>query len=352
MPDWTRSMAQTFEFYEVNPNTWKDRRRLDLVKSCTIKRDSSKDTLGGATFNIDGEIGECYIRVYLLTSQDGIEEKFCLGTFLIQTSGYTFDGKIKSYSIEAYTPLLELSENNVHIGHYIPKGTNILEQAYMLARDNMRAPITAGNSEKNFTNHFAAGAQDTYLKFILDMIAYDEYQLGLEPDGSVFFSKIKEVEGMTPTWTFNDDNSSILYPSFENKVDLYKIPNVVEVIYSDDVISRTVTVRNDDPDSITSTYARGREIVYQDTKPSITQPDVALMELYGENLLKNLSSTTCQLSYTHGYCPVRLNDCVRLNYTRADMINTKAKVIAQEITCDEGCSVTETAVYKKYYWKE
>lgn len=24
MPDWTLPMQQTFEYYEVNPNTWKD----------------------------------------------------------------------------------------------------------------------------------------------------------------------------------------------------------------------------------------------------------------------------------------------------------------------------------------
>ena len=352
MPDWTRSMGQTFEFYEVNPNTWGDRRRLDLVKSCTIKRDISKNTLGGATFNIDGEIGECYIRVYLLTSQDGIDEKFCLGTFLLQTSGYNFDGKIKSYNINAYTPLLELSENKVPIGHYIPKGMNILEQAYITARDNMRAPITPGHSDKTFFNNYIANMNNSYLDFVTDMIAYDEYQLGLEPDGSVFFSKIRDVEGMTPIWTFSDDNSSILYPAIENKYDLYQIPNIVEVVYSDDVITSTVTVKNEDPDSITSLQARGREIIYRDTKPSLTSPDVNVMQIYGENLLKNLSSTTCQLSYTHGYCPVRLNDCVRLNYVRSGINEVKAKVIAQEIECGEGCSVTETAVYKKFYWKE
>lgn len=353
MPDWTKSMTQTFEFYEVNPNTWKDRRRLDFVRSCTIKRDISKGTLGGATFEIDGEgIGECYIRVYLLTNQNGIDEKICLGTFLVQTDGYDFDGKVKSYSVQAYTPLLELSENKVPIGHFLTKGANVLDQAYVLASDNMRAPVVAGYSEKTLANHYTANMNNTYLDFISDLLKYDDYQFGLEPDGSVFFSKVKdEIEGLTPIWTFTDDNSSILYPELSLKNDLYQIPNVVEVRYSDDVLTRTVVVKNEDPDSPTSIQARGREIRYRDTDPKITNPDPNVMQLYGETLLRNLSSTMCQVTYTHGYCPVRLDDCVRLNYRRADMSNIKAKVISQEITCDEGCSVMETAVYKKYYWK-
>ena len=351
MPDWTRSMRQTFEFYEVDPATWGDRSRLDFVRSCVIKRDATKSTLGGATFEIDGDISECYIRVYLITEQDDITERTCLGTFLIQTNGYTFDGKIKTYSVEAYTPLLELAENEVPLGYYMPKKTKILDQAYILARNNMRAPVTPGNSTKTLTGNFVANTSDTYLSFISDMVKYADYELGLEPDGSVFFSKIQEIDGMTPRWTFNDDNSSILYPSLTNKVDLYKIPNQVEVIFSNDVICKRVTCTNTKSTSPTSTQARGRKIIYRDTKPNLTDSSIDVMNVYAEDLLKSLSATTSTLMYTHGYCPVRLGDCVRLNYTRADIFNVKAKIIAQEITCDEGCSVTETAVYENRYWE-
>ena len=39
MVDWTKSMQQTFEYYIVDPSTWKDTRLLNNVKSCTIDRD-------------------------------------------------------------------------------------------------------------------------------------------------------------------------------------------------------------------------------------------------------------------------------------------------------------------------
>ena len=67
MVDWTKSMQQTFEYYIVDPSTWKDTRLLNNVKSCTIDRDYEAQTLGSASIDITESLGECYIRVYLVT---------------------------------------------------------------------------------------------------------------------------------------------------------------------------------------------------------------------------------------------------------------------------------------------
>ena len=100
-----------------------------------------------------------------------------------------------------------------------------------------------------------------------------------------------------------------------------------------------------------STVTRGRQIIYRETNPDvaagITQEQ---LDEYAQNLLKEMSSIEYKLSYTHGYCPVRLNDCVMLNYSRAGLRNIKAKVVQQSITCEPGCPVRETAVFTKQLW--
>ena len=96
MADWLQSMTQTFEYYIVDPGTWKDIKRIDNVTSCTIKRDESVETLGSATIDITESLGECYVRVYLVTIQNGITEKHPLGTFLVQTPSSSFDGKYRA----------------------------------------------------------------------------------------------------------------------------------------------------------------------------------------------------------------------------------------------------------------
>ena len=126
MPDWTKSMQQTFEYYIVDPGTWKDSRQLKNVKKSTINRDYDSETLGSATIDITESVGECYIRVYLITIQNGIKEKHPLGTFLVQTPSSSFNGKVREVSMDAYTPLLELKENPTPVGYSLLKGDNIM----------------------------------------------------------------------------------------------------------------------------------------------------------------------------------------------------------------------------------
>ena len=85
MIDWTSTMQQTYEFYIVDPISWKDTKLIRNVKSCTINRDSTAETLGSASLSMTEIIGECYVRIYLITIQNGVKEKHPLGTYLVQT---------------------------------------------------------------------------------------------------------------------------------------------------------------------------------------------------------------------------------------------------------------------------
>lgn len=352
MPDWTKSMQQSFEYYIVDPNTWKDKTELKNVKTSTVSRDASAETLGSASIDITESPGECYVRVYLVTIQDNITEKFPLGTFLIQTPSTSFDGKIKKVSVDAYTPLLELKENPPPLGYSVLKDTNIMSMAYQLVREHARAPVVPTECTTNLFFDFVAETSDTWITFLTDLIANAKYEFALDELGRILFAPKQDTASLQPTWTYNDDNSSILYSDVSLDHDLYGIPNVVEVVYSNNGESYYARVVNDDENSPTSTVRRGREIVYRNTNPSISgNPTEEYIQEYAEQLLKELSSPEYTVTYTHGYCPVRLGDCVRLNYNRAGLRDVKAKVISQSIKCEPGCPVTEKAVFTKKLWR-
>lgn len=352
MPDWTTSMQQTFEYYVVNPNNWKDDYQLKNVKKSTINRDSTVETLGSATIDVTDYVGECYIRTYLITIQNGVREKHPLGTHLVQTPSSTFDGKKRDVSMDAYTPLLELKENPPPLGYSILKGENVMENAYRIIREHVRAPVVKTECDKTLFKDFVANTNDTWITFCSDLIANAKYVLDLDELGRVLFAPKQETASLQPMWTFNDDNSSILYPELTLKQDLYGIPNVVEVVYSSGKNYYSARVVNDDSNSPTSTARRGREIIHRVTNPELSgDPTEEQIQLYAENLLKELSTLESTVTYTHGYCPVRVGDCVRLNYTRAGLKNIKAKVISQSIKCETSCSVTEKAVYTTKLWR-
>lgn len=361
--DWTRSMKQTFEYYEVNPVSWQNRKKLTNVKSCTIKYDRSKDTLASATLEMENDVGEIYIRVYLVAEQDRITERFCLGTFLVQTPSKSFDGMANSVSLDAYSPLLELKDIKVPIGYYIKKteivdgkevGFNILEIASNIAEEKCRAPVIGTTGPNMLQSDFTAETDEDWLSYLKNLIAIEDYEFSLDEMGRITFSPHQDAKALRPIWTYNDDNtSSILYPDISLDHDLYGIPNVVEVLYTGNnhwVYSR---IENDDPSSPTSLISRGREITYRETNPIlVNNPSQAMVDMYAETLLRKKSTLEYKISYTHGYCPVRIGDCVRLNYRRAGYNDIRARVETQSIKCEPGCPVQETAVFTKELWEE
>lgn len=351
MPDWLASMKQTFEYYTVDPGTWKDDKKLDNVKSCTITRDSGVETLGSATIDIADSLGECYVREYLITIQNGITEKHPLGTHLVQTPSSSFDGKKRDVTMDAYTPLLELKENPPPLGYSILKGENIMENAYRLCRENARAPVVKTVDDNVLFNNFVSNTDDKWLSFISDLVANAKYELDLDELGRILFSPKQDMASLQPVWTYNDDNSSILYADMNMDHDLYGIPNVVEVIYSQNGNSFYARVVNDDENSPISTKNRGREIIHRVIDPEfIGDPTKNQINEYAERLLRELSTVEYTISYSHGYCPVRLGDCVRFNYARAGLTDIKAKVISQSIRCETSCKVTEKAVFTTKLW--
>lgn len=352
MANWLESRQQTYEYYIVDPATWLDKKPITTVKSCSITRDSEVETLGSASFEIAENIGESYVRAYLVTIQNGVKEKHPLGTFLVQTPSISFDGRMRNTSLDAYTPLLELKENSPPIGYYIEKGTNIMDIAYRIARENMRAPVVSTKCDAVLNYDFVADTNDTWLSFLSDLIAVADYSFDLDEMGRVLFAPRQPLKSLRPVFTYNDDNSSILYPELSVDNDIYGIPNVVEVIYYDGVRHYESRVSNDDENSLISTVSRGREIVYRDTDPSIPGiPDQQQIDEYAERLLSDLSSIEYRVSYSHGYCSVRNKDCVRLNYTRAGLSDIKAQVISQTIKCTPGCPVSEKAVFTNNLWR-
>lgn len=352
MPNWTESMEQSFEYYTVDPITLADVKRLDNVKSASFSRDSDSQTLGSATIDVTNSFGESYIRGYLKTVQNGVTEKFSLGTVLSQTPSSSFNGTVTDVSMDCYTPLIELKEKRLPLGYTVRKGTNIMQAAYNIVKDNCRVPVGSASSDIVLQDNYTADPNDTVLSFVIKLIENAEYELGLDEMGGILFVPKQDLEALQPVWTFDDGNSSILLPEITVNHDLYGIPNVVDVIYSYGSDCKRAVAKNDDPNSPTSTVSRGREIPYYDTDPDfrgyVTQGQ---LDAYAERVLKALSTLEYTVSFSHAYCPVRIGDCVRLNYTKAGITDIKAKIISQNVKAEPGCTVSAKAVFKSKLWR-
>ena len=353
MIDWTKSMQQTFEYYEVDPITWGITRQLDSVISSSVTFDIESESISSANITLSESVGEVYIRIFLIALQDGIEYRFCLGTYLVQTPNISFNGTVNNISVDAYSPLLELKEKYTPIGYYIPKDAGILELVGNVCKDVVRSPvITIGDTDKTkMESAYVSSNDETYLAFLTSALSVAEYRFDLDSESRILFKPEDKLTYIRPIWTYNDDNSSILYTDISLERDLYGIPNVVEVLYSSGTEKVFSRVENHDNTQI-SIEGRGREIVYRDTNPPFSvAPSQTVLDQYAEKTLENVSMLKNTVVYKHGYCDVKVGDGVRINYERSGIKDTVAKVIKQNITCEPGCSVEETAIFKTSLYK-
>lgn len=354
--DWISPMQQTYEFYIVDPGTWLDKRRLTNITSFKITRNSDDDICESASFSCEEWLGEFYIRVYLIATQNKITSKIPLGTFLAQTCYDDYDGKVRSVSYEAYSPLIELKEKNPPIGYAIIKNRDVIKSIKSIIDENVRAPIDIGDSEtytsgdRYAVQNLVADPEEKWLTYCSSLLKGYESRLGVNPLGHITLEKDLDVGLMSPVWTFNDDNSSILQADITVTKDLYNTPNVVEVIHSTSKDQYIATAVNDDKTSPVSIVNRGRKIVHREIDDSSNMSHDALIK-YAKKLLQEMSSIKYELEYTHGYCPVRVGDCVRLNYRRAGLNGINAKVVSQSINCQSGCLITEKSVFTEKLWR-
>lgn len=350
--DWTKSMQQTFRYYIVDPRTWKNETELTNMTSSSITWDLDAETLGSGSFDTTDELDECYIRTYLVCIQNGEKYEFPLGTMLVQTPGKSYNGRVGSFSMDAYTPLLELKDTKPPFGYSFLAGTSVLHAVSEAIADVIRAPVVSAKSDNELNGNFISDYDsDSWLSFTSSLLGSIAYRFGLDEMGRVMFIPVTDPDSMTPVWTYTDDNSSILYPDISIDRDLYGIPNVVEAMYSADDGFLFSRIENRDETSPTSITNRGREVVYRITNPDdLISPTQSQLDIYAKGLLKQLSTLEYSVSYDHGYCPVKVGDCVMLNYRRAGLVGVKAQVRSQKIECTTGCKVSETAVYTRKLW--
>lgn len=353
MIDWTKPMFQRYEYYKVSPNTWQDTELITSVNTGTITKDISVDTLGSASFVIDGLYGEHYIRTYLVCEQNGETHKECLGTHLLQSSSTRFNGIRRTANIVAYTPIMELKEKSVPICYTIPKGTNIVPVVTNNFMANMRAPfVQTYNEIKNTDYDIVADVNDNWAGYLSTVLSQNKLAYRMDALGRVEIYEPLILDTMTPVWKYTDDNNSILYKDVNYSQDIYGVPNVLEVYISLPEGTAYTRVVNDDPNSPVSTISRGREIVKRETSPNITGiPTQKELENYAIRRMKELSTIEVEVSYSHAYCPVTVGDCVRLNYRAAGLENIKAKVISQTIELTPGCKVSEVAKFTTNLWR-
>ena len=347
MADWTRGMERTYEFWEFDPDTWGDTSLLDCVTGCTVERDADADTLGSASFEMDAWEGEKWVRAYMVTRQDGVRERWPLGSFIVQAPDRSFNGMRATVTAQGYTPLKELADDKPPVG-YCADGEYVEHRVAAAFEANCHAPFVAASDETMLQEPYVADDGEDWASYLKGLLAKGKKHFEVNGRGEVMAAPDQNPRALMPFMTFDDSNSSIMQAEVNVTSNLPEVPNVVQVVYSKVAGSLMAEAVNDDPMSENSTVKLGRRKVYRETSPDL--PDGAVqgdVDDLAERLLREMGAATYEVEFTHAYVhDVKLGTCVRLNYSSMGY-SAVGLVVRQSIPCTPGCQVRTVARYTK-----
>ena len=348
MTDWSGSMAVTYRYYEVDRLSWGDRAMVENVTSCSIVRDMEMDTRGQATFVIaDSDMGERWIRCYAEVEQESVE-RVVLGTFLVQTPRRNDDGKFSKLDCTAYTSLHVLAEAKPNSGYALSAGSNCAQAAAEICRQHGIAPVDASESDAVLDDHYVAPSDSSWLQIATTLAAAANMEIGVDAWGRVVISPMIPTYARSASWTFRDDETSIILPGVSEEKDWYSLPNVCVVSTPSGIDGRA---ENADPDSKLSTVSRGREVTLKvddpdELKAGCTQESADALALLK---LREASHMDRTATISHGYCPVSVGEMVRVDAPSLSL-NMEAIVKRQEMTLSTAMTVTSTLTMREEMW--
>lgn len=351
--DWTAGMTQTFELVAVDAGTWTETGAVDLLEGATIARED-EGTRVSVDLDLGGELAQGYYRLYLIAEQDGEGERVALATFLVTSCARSYDGRRSTWTATGYSPLVELESDMPPIGWSVADlddATGVESWCRTIVGAHCRAPLgTVESGSDAVQATWVAGDDETWLDTLEGLLALASLHVTVDPLGRIGFARDADLAECSPSVAFGDGGDGVacvLHPDLAIETETEDVPNVVEVVYSNDSVGCSCRA-TDDSDAPTSTASRGYTVLYRETDPDLSDGLTAAtveqaVQDYADDLLAELTARTVTLSYSHGFVPdVDVGSVVRLEYGAAGW-RGNAVVTAQTIECRPGLAVEETA---------
>lgn len=332
MIEYSKGISAIYYAARVNPQTWTDAGEIEII-SGNITKKASSDLVASADITVSEDIGtEAWVRVYMIAQQGGAKERIPLFTGIVSSPSRSINGYTETRKLECYSVLKVAADVLLPIGWFAPARTNGGELIRILLED-LPCPVEVDEGSPYIISSFVAGNNDSKLSVAQAIAEAINWQIKVHGDGSVRICP----KPLTVSGSFDGIENDIIETSVSDNRDIFSVPNVLRVTLG----GSAATARDDDPDSIYSTVARGREVWAQE------EAKLAAGESLGEyaiRRLKELQNPSRKLSYTRRFQPdVDVNDLVSIVYPKQS-IGDVFRVQSQTITLSHGAKVKEEVI--------
>lgn len=343
--DWTDGYTATYLVHRVNPKTWENAELVANVDSMQVERDGTGEApmLESGRAAITVPAGESFAPGYYrftMRAEQNVIEDVDIATLYCHSAGGTTNYGVTDLDIEGESVLKPAADRLLTSGSYAPRGADGARFAADLLGECLHAPIDVGASFA-LAQHVVFDIGDSYLEAVWSLLKAGGCIMQIDGDGTVSIVK-RPTE---PSLVLDSSTASMLMPEIQPSVDYDGIPNRYTAIDE----FESVTVVNDDPNSITSTVSRG--YVKDEVDDSPTRVDGETLTAYARRMLQEKSTVDDERVYDREYYPnVHPFSIVRGNLPSigfdGDMV-----VRSQSLKIEHGIVVTEKAAHEITTWE-
>lgn len=339
--DWGKPFAVNFRAVYVDRLSREETGTVaGLLPGGSVSRNLDTNSKESGKISVTGEFepGGRLVRLYADVSQGGELTAECLGTFVPNVSGYSYDGAVRTYEVELDGMLSELLDDVPDYPLTFPAGTPAVSAAREIAE-------SAGFAVYADDSAYVLGASRTYgldedenkLSIVNDLLGLAGFSsASCDAMGNLLMRRYVRPSARPVVATMAEGPGCTFERACELKRDIGEVKNVVRCVYEtqDETVIGVAT--DDLPTSEYSTVSLGRRNVgtyrYSD---SATQ---AQADARAAEILAGMRDVVTSVTVTHVYRPIELSDVVALDYPSAG-VSGRFTVRIQDISMGDAMPV-------------
>jgi hypothetical protein len=305
--------------YILLDNTDTFKKQLYNVESCSINYSSLSRLKSSANIKMkeDEDIDYLNDRIQPIVILNNVE--YPLGVFLICSPSRNISSIKVTRDITCYSKLQLLDDDKVLERHFVPAGTNVINEIIRLLGTNSYS-LSPNTLTTSTNREWEIGTPK--LDIINDLLATINYiSLLVDNQGKFTANPYVLPTDRVFTITYEEGFDSILIPDMIEDFDLFSVPNIFVRYSNNPDINPPLRVvyENNNPSSVTSTVKRKRPIVdaaeVTDVADLQTLTDICKKDAY------NSSNKYTHLEFKTGINPVHgYLDCL---WVKCGDINAK-----------------------------
>ena len=330
MIDWTKGFTSQYYVSVIDPVTWRDRERIEIVDGSITKNTTGLLQSADVTCVKYVRGLERWLRIYLIAKQNDETERVALFTGLDSSPDREINGTYETNPVQIYSVLKPADDVLLSRGWYAPAafvGADLVKQLLSVSP----APIKISDNSPRLQSAIIAEDGETNLSMAHKILKAINWRIKLSGDGIINIVPKSDKA----SYRLDTMECDIVEPKITVKRDWYQCPNVFRAI-EDDLIG---IARDDSPDSPLSTVNRGREVWAEDTNCDLN--DGESVAEYAIRRLKEEQSANTIIEYDRRFVPdIEPTDLLALNFA-AQEIDGTYEIMSQSITLGHGAKVSE-----------